>query len=102
VAAIEAACTLSSGVKTDVIEYLTHSPKKTLGYDGMSTLSKSLVSPPADTPVNEEEEKEKIPYQQIINFLRPKAVKVYFYYFHLVSSLAKKYNSCLTGGFNDF
>ncbi len=81
-------CTLSSGVKADVREYVMLFQKDSLGYDGQSALSQSqydsLVSTialPANPPANEEEEKEKASIQQIVNFLRPKAVEVYHTHF---------------------
>ena len=69
--ALKTACPFPSGVRIDVIQYLEHLLKETLSSDGLSqsqydTLV-STITPPAD----DEDEKDKVSFQQILQFLRP-------------------------------
>ena len=76
--ALKTACPFPSGVRIDVIEYLEHLLKDTLSSDGLSQSQYdalvSTITPPAD----DEDEKDKVSYQQILLFLKPNVLVFLF------------------------
>ena len=74
---LTAACEIRSAIRNDVVDYLNSLPDGALGSDGLSQSQYSDLVQNLYVPVLEDYDEEKLSYQQIIDFLKPKKEQIF-------------------------